>query len=271
MLRKNTPAKVLLGILAAAAACLTSVAPASAHASIQLYGSNATVAKYGHMFIRIPHGCEGGLATDTIKVQLPAAFTAVKPQAKAGWNVAVAKATGQPTEVTWSGGSLPDTNFDDFGISVKYPSAAGTYAIPTVQYCGTASAAWVEVAAHGQDSHSLAKPAPTVTVAAPAAPSKWTGEVAAAMHTVKGKKQVSVVADLPSTWRNKPVSVQVDGKHVKRVVLDKAGDLELMVPASKSGAKGWKAASGSTVSIVHQGKTVVSTTIGAANGSTSAH
>lgn len=272
MSTKKFLAKAILGTLAASAAVLTSVAPVSAHATVQLYGSTPTAGGYGHMFIRIPHGCEGGLATDTIKVQLPAGFSGVKPQAKAGWNVSVAKADGQPTEITWSNGSLADSQFDDFGISVKYPSAAGTYAIPTVQYCGSATAAWVEIPAAGQSSHSLAKPAPMVKVnekssghgaSMPAA--KWTGDVEV---SASGKKSAAIVVDASTTNRFKHAMINVVNNGVSKTIvkarLDSRGDFSRTVALKSSK---YHIMEGSTIEVVVGGKTIASTTFGSAHGS----
>ena len=222
------------------------------------------------MFIRIPHGCEGGLATDTIKVQLPAEFSAVKPQAKAGWNVSVVKATNQPTEITWSNGSLPDANFDDFGISVKFPATAGMYAIPTIQYCGTANVAWIEVPAAGQDSHSLAKPAPMVKVGESstghgATAGSWTGDVEISRH---GKKSAMVVVDASTIHRNKLASVSMTHEGVSKVLfksrLDSRGDMAKMVALS---TKSYKLVDGATITVSVGGKTIASTTFGTASGS----
>lgn len=127
-------------------------APANAHASIQLYGEKATAGGYGALFIRIPHGCEGGLATDKVVVSVPKAIESVRPQQLAGWDAATPKSASKKFHrVVWSGGSLPDSQFADFGISVKYP-AAGDYKFVVTQYCGEETVKWT-----GAD-------APTLTV-----------------------------------------------------------------------------------------------------------
>jgi uncharacterized protein YcnI len=134
---------------------------ASAHASIP--SDDLTAAGYGHIAIRVPHGCEG-LPTNIVEVQIPDGFTAIKPQAKAGWTVETEMVTlAEPIEmhgntitervgvIRWSGGNLADDQFDDFGISLKAPDAAGTVAeFPTIQYCGDASVAWI-----GEDAPSI--------------------------------------------------------------------------------------------------------------------
>lgn len=267
-------AKVVLGSLAAAAALITTAAPVSAHAGINLYGAKATAGGYGAFFVRIPHGCEK-LPTDTVEVAIPSGFSAVRPQQIPGWNVETVKdAAGAVVSVKWSGGSLPDSQFADFGINVKYPTTPGKYPVPVIQYCGAASSAWIEVAAEGQDSHSLAKPAPVLTVEAKAdgghgaaAATKTVGDFSAEIMTKAGHNgHLMVIADLPSTWRGKTVAVQADGKLVKRVKLDKAGDFELMTASVKKGSKGWMVMEGSKIDLVYKGKVINSVSIAAAEG-----
>lgn len=270
---KTNVAKAILGTLAAAAAIITTAGTANAHATLQLYGSTPTAGGYGHMFLRVPHGCDGA-ATDTIKVQIPAGFTSVKPQAKAGWNVSTVKADGKNvSEVIWSGGNLADSSFDDFGLAVKYPATAGTYYAPTVQLCGAASVSWTQIPADGQDSHSLEHPAPSVTVAASsgehggAAASPWTGDVEASI--VRGKATVTV--DASSIHRGKVATIKVTGTTrtatVKKVRLDKAGDTQFTVNAVKRGIGAYTIKDGFTIEVVVGGQTIATAKVGAAASS----
>jgi len=278
-MRKNFIAKAILGTLAAAAAIITVSSPVSAHAGIQLYGAKATAGGYGAFFVRIPHGCEK-LATDTVEVSIPAGFASVRPQLIAGWTAETIKdAAGIVTAVKWSGGLLPDSQFADFGVNVKYPATAGKYPIPVIQYCGTKTAAWVQVAAEGQVSHSLRYPAPVLTVEAKAdhghgaTPAVETvGDFSAEIMSKHGHEgHLMVIADLPSTWRGKTVAVRSDGKLIKRVTLDKAGDFELMTDSVKKGPKGWMVMDGSKVDLLYKGKVINSATIAAAEGADHGH
>ena len=237
---KKNAAKAILGTLAASAVLLSITGAASAHSSVQLYGSTPTASGYGQMFVRIPHGCAGA-ATDTIKVQIPAGFASVKAQAKAGWSVSTVKADGKNvSEVTWSGGNLPDSNFDDFGLSVKFPATAGTYYVPVVQLCGASSVAWTQIPAAGEDSHSLASPAPSVEVNAAAAghgaaetATRWTGDV----DVMLTHDNAMLTIDASSVNRGKTATVRVTGaagmSMIKKVKLDRAGDAQFSVNAVK--------------------------------------
>ena len=266
---KKNAAKAILGTLAASAVLLSITGAASAHSSVQLYGSTPTASGYGQMFVRIPHGCAGA-ATDTIKVQIPAGFASVKAQAKAGWSVSTVKADGKNvSEVTWSGGNLPDSNFDDFGLSVKFPATAGTYYVPVVQLCGASSVAWTQIPAAGEDSHSLASPAPSVEVNAAAAghgaaetATRWTGDV----DVMLTHDNAMLTIDASSVNRGKTATVRVTGaagmSMIKKVKLDRAGDAQFSVNAVKRGKGAYAIKDGSTVEVLIGGKVIASTTVG---------
>ena len=266
---KKNAAKAILGTLAASAVFLSITGAASAHASVQLYGSTPTASGYGQMFVRIPHGCAGA-ATDTIKVQIPAGFASVKAQAKAGWSVSTVKADGKNvSEVTWSGGNLPDSNFDDFGLSVKFPATAGTYYVPVVQLCGASSVAWNQIPAAGEDSHSLASPAPSVEVSAASTghgaaetATRWTGDV----DVMLTHDNAMLTIDASSVNRGKTATVRVTGaagmSMIKKVKLDRAGDAQFSVNAVKRGKGAYAIKDGSTVEVLIGGKVIASTTVG---------
>jgi uncharacterized protein YcnI len=150
---------------------------AFAHATAQ--NTTASSGGYGYLDLRVPHGCEGA-ATDTVTVKIPDGVVNVKPERKAGWTVASEIGAITPYEsygemvtegtvsVTWTadeGYALPDANFEDFGLSVKWPElAAGTKVyFPTVQTCGDAEEAWIQIPVEGSDAE-LEKPSPAVTI-----------------------------------------------------------------------------------------------------------
>jgi hypothetical protein len=151
-----------------------------AHASISpKEAANGSSIK---LAVTVPHGCDAA-PTDTVIIKLPEGFVSAKPQVKAGWTVEITKGDyqqayevhGSPVksgalEVKWSGGSVPDDQFDEFVVQGTLLGFAGETSLPIIvtQLCGTASVVWDEIAAEGQDAHALKRPAPTlkVTVAA---------------------------------------------------------------------------------------------------------
>ncbi len=115
----KTPWLILMAALAAS--------PAAAH--VYLEGKQATVGASYKAVFAVPHGCSGS-PTVKIRVQIPEGVIAVKPMPKAGWNVDVVegqyasaydyhgnKLTSGVKEVVWSGGKLPDHNYDEFVVS----------------------------------------------------------------------------------------------------------------------------------------------------------
>ncbi|WP_315763461.1 DUF1775 domain-containing protein [Bradyrhizobium sp. SZCCHNS2005] len=164
----------------AAGAALLAAAQAQAH--VVLDKSEARIGKFFKAVLAVPHGCEGS-ATIRLTVSVPEGMIAVKPMPKPGWTVDVKRGAyaraypfmhGQQfaegvKEISWSGGRLEDSFYDEFTFS---GFIAGTFkpgdvlAFPAVQDCETGVTKWVELAAAGQDPHALKYPAPLLHLAA---------------------------------------------------------------------------------------------------------
>jgi uncharacterized protein YcnI len=151
-------------------AALVLAAPAAAHVT----ANPATAPSDGFAVIafRVPHGCEGS-PTTSLTVQIPEGVVNVKPEAVAGWQVATKigqyaepvelfgeQVTEGVKEVTWSGGSLPDNQFLDFGLSVKLPPLApGTKLnFPAIQRCAKGVERWIQVPVEGEEEPELPTP-----------------------------------------------------------------------------------------------------------------
>jgi hypothetical protein len=111
----------------------------------------------------------------------------------------------------------------------------------------------------------LESPAPSVEVKAAAghghgSSTTWTGDVDV---TVKSKK-ATITIDASSIHRHKQATVTVtkDGvtKTVKRVKLDKVGDIRFTVPAMTK--SGYRIADGATIDVKVAGKVIASTSVG---------
>jgi len=150
--------------------------PAGAHISLENRQA-AIGGPYKAVFV-VPHGCAGS-ATIKIRVQIPEGVIAVKPMPKAGWSLDVVNGTyaaqydyhgGKLSEgvkeVVWSGGKLPDHNYDEFVVSTFLTGGLKPNSMlyfPVVQECEQGISRWIDIpdgnAAHGDDSKS---PAPGV-------------------------------------------------------------------------------------------------------------
>ncbi len=152
--------------LLAAAVVMFAAAPAGAH--VVLENRQATVGTAYKAVFAVPHGCAGS-ATVKIRVQIPEGVIAVKPMPKPGWNVETvkgkyaveydyhgAKSSEGVKEVVWSGGKLPDDNYDEFVIStfltgVLKPDT--TLYFPVVQECERGVSRWIEIPAADDAGH----------------------------------------------------------------------------------------------------------------------
>jgi periplasmic copper chaperone A len=174
----------LLVIAAALAAPLAAGWAASASAHVVASPDAAPADSYFRTALRIGHGCNGS-PTVAVRVKLPDGVLAVRPQAKPGWDIAIAmRKLARPVpnghggvitevvdEVAWRGGKLPDSYFDEFGLSMKLPAGAGrTLWFPTVQECEQGVHRWIEIPVDGQRWGDVKEPAPFVRLTEPAAP-----------------------------------------------------------------------------------------------------
>ena len=145
--------------------------PVAAYAHATLDRNEAPADSFFNTFVNVPHGCEGS-PTLKVRVRIPEGVIGVKPQPKAGWELAIRKEklatpiveghgrtiTETVAEVTWSG-RLEDENFDQFGIHMKLPDKPGeTLYFPTVQECEKGVHRWIEIPAEGKSEYP--EPAP---------------------------------------------------------------------------------------------------------------
>jgi uncharacterized protein YcnI len=149
----------------------------SATAHITLETHEATIgSSYKAVFV-VPHGCAGS-ATVKIRVQIPEGVIGVKPMPKAGWNVEAIKGkyaadydfhgtkiSEGVREVVWSGGKLPDDNYDEFVVSTFLTDGLKPNSMlyfPTVQECEQGVSRWIDIPAEGAVRAHDKSPAPGV-------------------------------------------------------------------------------------------------------------
>jgi len=142
------------------------LAPAIAYAHVTLETGQAVAESYYKAVMRVPHGCQGS-PTRRIQVRIPEGVSSVKMQPKPGWRVsAVNRKPGegevpQVGEVTWTGGPLPDNQFEEFAIFMKLPDRPGeTIYFPVVQDCIKGTTRWNEMP--DPNKPGLKEPAPAL-------------------------------------------------------------------------------------------------------------
>lgn len=208
---------LLRGALGAAAILFAS--SASAHVVLERQEASADAAYRG--VLRVAHGCKGS-PTTALRVKLPEGVVGVRPMAKAGWTIETVKApyakpypgphgtlTEGVREISWTGGRLPDAQFDEFVFSARLTDAfePGTMVhFPVEQDCETGRHRWVEIPQDGQSARDLKEPAPGLRIVLAQA-----GGPAAAAPTIKAGD-----LSIEKPWlRATPGGAQVAGGYVK--------------------------------------------------------
>ncbi len=151
-----TRPRTTLGVVTLASLALLATAPVQAAKIPEREYVPAGVASV--INVRIDSGCDGA-PTDGVQVSIPEAVSQVVPMAIPGWTTvttteAVETADGPAERVAtidWSGGTLPDGQFMDFGFRGVFPDEPGTeLTFPVTQRCG--SVEMVEPASDGAPS-----------------------------------------------------------------------------------------------------------------------
>jgi periplasmic copper chaperone A len=157
-----------------AAGAVTVACTASAHVTLET--REAPVGAPYKAVLRVPHGCDGA-ATTALRVRIPEGMIAVKPMPKPGWKIDTvsgkypktysffhgAKLSEGVTEVSFSGGSLPDAYYDEFVITgfIAGDLEPGTMLyFPVVQECEKGVHRWIEIPAAGKSPGDYPEPAP---------------------------------------------------------------------------------------------------------------
>jgi periplasmic copper chaperone A len=149
--------------------------PACAH--VLLEPKQATVGSSYKAVFAVPHGCAGS-ATTKLRVQIPEGVIAAKPMPKAGWTVDTVngkyaaeydfhgnKVSEGVKEVVWSGGKLPDHQYDEFVVSTFLTDGLKpntTLYFPVVQECEQGVSRWIDIPREGEAHGHGKSPAPGV-------------------------------------------------------------------------------------------------------------
>lgn len=146
---------------------------ALAHATLER--QEAAVGSSYKGVMRVPHGCAGS-ATIRVRIRIPEGVVGVKPMPKPGWTLETTKGKYEKTyelmhgkisegvkEISWSGGRLPDDQYDEFVFTGSIASdlkPGATLYFPTVQDCENGAERWIEIPSEGKSAHDLKSPAP---------------------------------------------------------------------------------------------------------------
>ncbi len=159
-----------------AAGAVLFVAASSAHVTLEI--TEAPVGAPYKAVLRVSLGFEGA-ATTEIRVRIPDGMIAVKPMPKAGWKIDMvkgkyektysyfhgAKLSEGVTEISFTGGNLPDAYYDEFvftGFLAGDLEAGKVLYVPVVQECEKGVHRWIEIPAEGKSSSDYPEPAPAL-------------------------------------------------------------------------------------------------------------
>lgn len=133
---------------ALALSLLAAALPAPAHVTLPPGGAPAG-AETTAVF-RVGHACKDAQATTALRVRVPAGFTPLEAQPRAGWTV-----TLSAREVAWVADSpqaaLPMHERAEFAVRGRLADQPGTLWFPVLQVCDRGSADWAQVPAHDGD------------------------------------------------------------------------------------------------------------------------
>ncbi len=159
-----------------AAGVLGFVCAASAHVTLET--REAPVGAPYKAVLRVPHGCDGA-ATVALRIRVPEGMIAVKPMPKPGWTIDTVtgkypkaydyfhgvKLTEGVTEISFTGGRLPDAYYDEFvfsGFLAGDLEPGRTLYVPVVQECEKGVHRWIEIPAAGKSPGDYPEPAPAL-------------------------------------------------------------------------------------------------------------
>ena len=150
----------------------------TAEAHITVEQGRAQAGAYYNLVFGVPHGCEGS-PTRALTVFLPEGFVGAKPMPKAGWALDSKKeklnkpykAHGKLIDervavITWSGGRLNDTHYDEFTIRLQLPAEPGLKRFRVLQQCEQGKIDWSEAPIEGKAAPRYPGPTLEVTPAA---------------------------------------------------------------------------------------------------------
>ncbi len=148
----------------------------SVKAHIVLESQEAIAGSYYKAVFKVGHGCDGS-SINSIVVEIPNGFKGAKPMVKPGWNAAIEKSTlaksytshgktisEDVSKITWTGGNLPASFYDEFVVVGQLPDQAGSLYWKVKQICEKGEIYWNEIPAPGKTVKDYKEPAALLQV-----------------------------------------------------------------------------------------------------------
>jgi uncharacterized protein YcnI len=148
-------------------ALIAIAAPLAASAHVTVSPDEIAAGGHGVLTFSFTHGCDDS-PTTSLRVTMPEGLSSVAPTVDGDWSIDVERGDdGLVSAVTYT--ALTPVPHDLRGaVSMAIGTdedTPDTLVFPVVQTCVEGSTEWTQVAADGEDPHSLDNPAPVVTLA----------------------------------------------------------------------------------------------------------
>lgn len=161
MIQKIVRKFALVGTLAVAGILVT---PGLAFAHVVVKPSEALTGAYQTFTTSVPN--EKDVAVTGIRLVIPESVESVTPTVKPGWKITTKKSGDTITEISWTGGTIPAEQRDDFTFSAHLPSTSGDIVWKAYQtYQDGSVVSWDQKPAedHGHESEDESKGPYSVT------------------------------------------------------------------------------------------------------------
>lgn len=161
---RTTRRTLTTGLIGGAVLALAVPAMASAHVSVS--PDELIAGDHGVLTFSFAHGCENS-PTTSLKVTMPDGLASVAPTMDSDWTIDIERGDdGLVSAVTYTALTpVPNDLRGAVSMSVGLDeSTPDSLAFPVIQTCVEGSTEWTQLAAEGEDPHSLDAPAPVVEV-----------------------------------------------------------------------------------------------------------
>lgn len=110
-------------VFGALASALIIAVPSAASAHVVVSPSNALTGAYETFTTSVPN--EKEIPVTGLRLVIPETVESVTPTVKPGWEIEITKKDDKVTEISWTGGSIPAEQRDEFTFSAHLPAKAG--------------------------------------------------------------------------------------------------------------------------------------------------
>ena len=107
------------------AACLLIATPVVAWAHVRVVPEDVPADSYEVLTVRVP--TEKDIPTTEVRVEVPEGFTVSRVEPVPGWDYELEEEAGVVRGITWSGGEIGATEFQQFDVQGKTPAEPGEY------------------------------------------------------------------------------------------------------------------------------------------------